>query len=178
MTFINEGNLFRLITGSRKKEAKLFTDWVCDVVLPSLSKKGYYIMENGFNYEELIKELEEKHDKRIKKLEKNVNILNERFENLDTSIDSYYAKIRDYSKECCKGVNLKMAKYLGSIATQTSLERNVDITSTHHEKYGTINMYRRDILQYVFDCYYEDAYIKFGDLVYDDSDAEDFYNEF
>ena len=29
-TFINEGNLFMLITGSRKPEAKKFTQWVCN----------------------------------------------------------------------------------------------------------------------------------------------------
>lgn len=45
--FINEGNLFRLITGSKKDEAQEFTNWVCDVVLPNLMNKGYYIMANG-----------------------------------------------------------------------------------------------------------------------------------
>lgn len=45
MTFVNEGNLFRLITGSRKPEAQEFTNWVCDTVLPSLMNKGYYAIQ-------------------------------------------------------------------------------------------------------------------------------------
>lgn len=45
LNFINEGNLFRLITGSRKPEAREFTNWVCDTVLPSLMNKGYYTMK-------------------------------------------------------------------------------------------------------------------------------------
>lgn len=37
--FIVEGNLLRFITSSRKPEAKKFTQWVCDTVLPALHKK-------------------------------------------------------------------------------------------------------------------------------------------
>lgn len=43
MTFINEGNLYRLIIKSRKPEAERFETWVMDEVLPSIRKKGGYI---------------------------------------------------------------------------------------------------------------------------------------
>ncbi|WP_244535514.1 BRO-N domain-containing protein [Pseudomonas aeruginosa] len=46
MTFINEGNLYRLIIKSRKEEAKRFESWVCDEVLPALRKTGGYQMGN------------------------------------------------------------------------------------------------------------------------------------
>ncbi len=42
MTFINEGNLYRLIIKSRKPEAERFEVWVCDEVLPSIRKTGGY----------------------------------------------------------------------------------------------------------------------------------------
>lgn len=42
MTFINEGNLYRLIIKSRKPEAERFEAWVCDEVLPSIRKNGGY----------------------------------------------------------------------------------------------------------------------------------------
>lgn len=42
MTWINEGNLYRLIIKSRKPEAEPFEAWVCDDVLPSIRKTGGY----------------------------------------------------------------------------------------------------------------------------------------
>jgi prophage antirepressor-like protein len=39
---INEGNLYRLVIKSTKPEARLFEDWVCDEVLPTLRKTGSY----------------------------------------------------------------------------------------------------------------------------------------
>ncbi|MBR0295605.1 MAG: phage antirepressor KilAC domain-containing protein [Bacilli bacterium] len=40
--YITEGNLYRLIFQSRKEEAVQFTDWVTEVVLPSIRKFGRY----------------------------------------------------------------------------------------------------------------------------------------
>lgn len=40
--FIIEGNLFKFITSSRKPEAKKFTSWICNTVLPALHKKVRY----------------------------------------------------------------------------------------------------------------------------------------
>lgn len=42
MTYINEGNLYRLIIKSRKPEAEPFETWVCDEVLPAIRKTGRY----------------------------------------------------------------------------------------------------------------------------------------
>lgn len=42
VTFINEGNLYRLIIKSRKEEALRFEAWVCDEVLPAIRKHGRY----------------------------------------------------------------------------------------------------------------------------------------
>lgn len=42
MTFITEGNLYRLIIKSRKPEAERFEAWVCDEVLPTIRKTGAY----------------------------------------------------------------------------------------------------------------------------------------
>lgn len=43
MTFINEGNLYRLIIKSRKPEAEAFEQWVTKEVLPTIRKTGQYI---------------------------------------------------------------------------------------------------------------------------------------
>jgi len=42
MTIINEGNLYRLVLKSKKKEAEKFESWVCDEVLPAIRKTGKY----------------------------------------------------------------------------------------------------------------------------------------
>lgn len=42
MTFIDEGNLYKCIFQSRKKEAEQFQDWVTDKVLPTIRKTGSY----------------------------------------------------------------------------------------------------------------------------------------
>lgn len=42
LTFINEGNLYRLIVKSRKPEAEKFESWLMDEVLPSIRKTGGY----------------------------------------------------------------------------------------------------------------------------------------
>lgn len=42
LIYINEGNLYKCIFQSRKKEAEQFQDWVTDEVLPSIRKNGSY----------------------------------------------------------------------------------------------------------------------------------------
>ncbi|HHB92124.1 MAG TPA: hypothetical protein ENK59_02790 [Thioploca sp.] len=42
LNFINEPNFYRVIFGSRKKEAVIFQDWVFEKVLPSIRKTGQY----------------------------------------------------------------------------------------------------------------------------------------
>ena len=44
--FINEENLYRLILGSKVPGAKIFKNWVCSVVLPSIRKHGYFVDES------------------------------------------------------------------------------------------------------------------------------------
>lgn len=43
LTFIDEGNLYRLITHSKLPEAEKFESWVFDEVLPTIRKTGGYI---------------------------------------------------------------------------------------------------------------------------------------
>ncbi len=42
MTFIDEGNLYRLILKSNLPAAREFESWVCDEVLPSIRRTGSY----------------------------------------------------------------------------------------------------------------------------------------
>lgn len=42
LNFVDEANFYRVIFGSRKKEAVKFQDWVVEEVLPSIRKTGQY----------------------------------------------------------------------------------------------------------------------------------------
>ena len=43
---IDEGNIYRLITGSKLPSAEKFETWVFDEVLPQIRKQGYYISKS------------------------------------------------------------------------------------------------------------------------------------
>ncbi len=67
--FMNEGNLYRLITHSKLPDAEKFESWVFDEVLPSIRKTGGYIAgEENMSEDELIL--------------KAMNVLNAKVENL------------------------------------------------------------------------------------------------
>ncbi|RQW19871.1 phage antirepressor Ant [Bacillus sp. C1-1] len=44
MTVVNEAGLYKLVFTSRKEEAEQFTDWIAEVVLPSIRKTGSFSM--------------------------------------------------------------------------------------------------------------------------------------
>lgn len=46
MTFLKEMGLYKLCMRSDKAEAEVFQDWICEEVLPSIRKTGYYQMVN------------------------------------------------------------------------------------------------------------------------------------
>jgi prophage antirepressor-like protein len=78
-SIINEAGLYKLIMRSNKPIAEKFQEWVCEDVLPSIRKKGDYVLEEyKKQLEEQQKELEEQQkktkddQKRIKLLENKV----------------------------------------------------------------------------------------------------------
>ena len=46
MSFITEGDVYRLTFGSKLSSAEKFTDWVADEILPTIRKHGAYMTEN------------------------------------------------------------------------------------------------------------------------------------
>jgi len=54
MNFIDEANLYRCIFQSRKPEAEMFQNWVCEEILPAIRKTGGYIASAQEETPELI----------------------------------------------------------------------------------------------------------------------------
>jgi prophage antirepressor-like protein len=62
LTFINEGNLYRLIIRSKKPEAEKFEEMVMDEILPTIRKTGSYHSKPVLpNLEARLQKLEEKY---------------------------------------------------------------------------------------------------------------------
>ena len=71
LTYISEGNLYRLVIKSRKPEAEKFEAWVCDEVLPSIRKTGGYVVpvaEPEPQYEEDSATISDYETERLKKM--------------------------------------------------------------------------------------------------------------
>lgn len=80
--FINEGNLYRLITHSKLPSAEKFERWVFDEVLPSIRKTGGYIAgEENMTEDELVL--------------KAMNVLNAKVENLRLTNQKLENKIEE-----------------------------------------------------------------------------------
>ena len=86
VNFIDEGNLYRLITHSKKPEAERFEAWIFDDVLPTIRKHGAYIMP------ELLEEIQHNTEKNAKLLQelakeqKSRVLLEEKFNSLSADI--------------------------------------------------------------------------------------------
>lgn len=168
--FINEDNLTRLITSLCNPRAKKFTDWMFDVVFPTLkASKSYHVMDNEPKEEDVIEELQKQianQEDKINLLEDKIKkIISRRIEELENIINTSYMNINDYSKHRKLDVNSAMEKYLGEMASETSEEWNAPVFSEQHEKRGNVNIYRVDVLKYVFDRFY-----KYADIIYGDED--------
>ena len=82
MLIVNESGLYKLIMRSNKPIAEKFQEWVCEEVLPSIRKKGEFVLQE---YKQKLEEkqivldqqqslLEEKDD-RIKKLQRETQVI-------------------------------------------------------------------------------------------------------
>ena len=63
MTFIDEGNLYRLITHSKLPDAEKFESWVFDEVLPSIRKTGIYTVKSNDDYKARVLAVKEQNAK-------------------------------------------------------------------------------------------------------------------
>ena len=153
--FVNEAGLYLAIGQSRKPEAKEFMVRVFSEVLPTLNKKGYYIMDNKPE-EEVIEELQHK----IKSLE-----LEQR----------HLRNIAYYDKESV----LSYAEYYGYDVSNPILLKRLDVKCKRlaedsnepitvvSSEIGT-TMYRHNSVKYIFDRYYKrlDEAIEKGENYY------------
>ena len=159
-TFLNEGNLFRLITGSRKPEAREFTNWVCDTVLPNLMNKGYYSMQ-PMSPVQMIRTLADEiinqqavideHGVRLDQHDAMLEMYNHQIEIL--SHEGYFT-IATHARFRNIPISLETAQTLGTIATKICEERGIGVASIPHPTFNFIHAYPYVILNEVFSNYF------------------------
>jgi len=92
LKFITEGNLYRLIMRSKKKEAERFEDWIVNVVLPEIRLTGGYNIGRRnlpLFFERMLLNANKTHDGYFSVIQEMVNCVHLRFESLGYQIPDH-----------------------------------------------------------------------------------------
>lgn len=143
MSYIGEGDLYRLIMKSKLPNAEKFESWVMDDVLPSIRKNGIYATDNVIDKIlnnpdfgiELLTKLKEERKARIEAEKKNAIL---------THVNKTYTMT-----EIAKELNLKSAVALNKILAEKKIQYKVNGTWVFYSDYS--NMGYEDIKQEVLD---------------------------
>lgn len=149
LTFINEGNLMELIFTSRKPEAKEFRAWVCQEVLPSLSKTGSYHMPNKAMTEmEMIHTISGeviKNTNDIKELQtnvkKNAQTLELHKKYIMIILKEGYYTVASAAKLVGVPLSLETAREIGALASEQCQDRGLSVATIPHPEYGRVRAY-------------------------------------
>jgi prophage antirepressor-like protein len=79
MLYVNEAGLYKFVMRSNKPVAEKFQEWVCEEVLPSLRKKGEYVLEE---YKIKLKEQQKQLDSEKKKTEEQQDLIEKKDERI------------------------------------------------------------------------------------------------
>lgn len=141
MTFITEGDMYRLITHSKRPDAERFESWVFDEVLPSIRKKGSYTVPQ-MSQTEIIAAMANNAvelEKRQKTLEIRQQAIEERTEKvldvftMPTDITWHETIISQFKKICYEN-NLNYHTTLGSLYSELEHEAKCDLTARQRNK--------------------------------------------
>lgn len=155
-TFVDQGNLFKIIFTSRKPEAQNFANWVSYEVLPSLMNKGYYNMPQMTEMQmihsisgELIEQKKtlDEYGVTIAQHTQQINDHTRMIEILER--EGYYT-ISGYAKLKGIPITLNDARNLGSMATEICIQRNISVAPVQHDRLNYVHAYPFGILNEVF----------------------------
>jgi prophage antirepressor-like protein len=154
---INEPGLYSLIIRSNKPEAKKFKRWITHKVLPSIRKTGQYDVGNATELDLIIKSAQAmkmiearqiEHDQRLQILEAKQH---------QNAGETGYWTISAWCKLNNLSLSLEDAKRKGRLASRLSNEWDAPLGKVSDERFGSVNSYREDVLEEVFDPIEEPA---------------------
>lgn len=154
---INEPGLYSLIIRSNKPEAKKFKRWITHEVLPAIRKTGQYDVGNATELDLIIKSAQAmkkiearqiEHDQRLQVLEAKQHT---------NSGETGYWTISAWCRLNNLTLSMDDAKRKGRLASRLSAQWGVPVSKVPDERFGSVNSYREDVLDEVFDPIEEPA---------------------
>ena len=148
---VNEPGLYSLIIRSNKPEAKQFKRWITHEVLPSIRKTGQYDVGNVTELDLIIKSAHAmkkiearqiEHDQRLQILEAKTH---------QNSGETGYWTISAWCRLNNLALSMDDAKRKGRLASRLSAQWGVQVSKVPDERFGSVNSYREDVLEEVFD---------------------------
>ena len=150
--FINEGNMMELTFSSRKKEAKEFRHWVCHEVLPQLSSKGYYVMNNVTPATVLLEmsKLVYQHDNRIQTLEQTSSDFGVRMDEVERIqrqlIETGYISVKSFIVYHSLDTSSFDPAYLGRTASHMCNAQGIPMGTEPSDNWNFVNTYPYQVL--------------------------------
>lgn len=152
ITFINEGNLMELIFSSKKPRAKEFRSWVCQELLPQLSAKGYYVMNNVTPATVLVEmsKLVYQHDNRIQTLEQSSSDFSVRMDEVERIqrqlIETGYISVKSFIVYHSLDTNTFDPAHLGRTATHLCNTQGIPMGNEPSDNWNFVNTYPYQVL--------------------------------
>lgn len=149
MSYINEGDLYRLIMKSKLPSAEKFESWVMDEVLPSIRKTGSY--NKPMTTAEKIQLLAQGNDE----LNERVDHVEEKINSLEQDMPLYGCEIDEVSKH----VKRKAVNVLGGKESEAYRDASIrsqlfaDIYSQIKREYGLVSSYKSIKRKYIADVH-------------------------
>ena len=144
LTFVNEAGLYLAIGNSRKPEAKEFMVWVFGEVLPTLNKKGYYIMDN------------KPKDEVIEELQREIYDIKNTIQYVDNINKVYNETIINYARKNNYILNPKLIRLLERKTILEAKRWNESYDELPQKMYGEgYTTFRFNTVEYIFKHYYD-----------------------
>lgn len=149
MSYINEGDLYRLIMKSKLPSAEKFESWVMDEVLPQIRKTGSY--NKPMTTAEKIQLLAQGNDE----LNERVDHVEEKINSLEQDMPLYGCEIEEVSKH----VKRKAVNVLGGKESEAYRDASIrsqlfsDIYAQIKREYGLVSSYKSIKRKYIADVH-------------------------
>nr|DAN62711.1 MAG TPA: hypothetical protein [Caudoviricetes sp.] len=172
LTFVDEGNLYKAIMGSRKPEAQSFQEWICYEVIPSIRRTGQYtlnqekptiagflhtLVDTIFGVKNTVDEhtlLLEEHNIRFTKQDQILMEYNGRITEVEEAqkavFETEYWSILGFANYYRLDPNTYNSAELGKKASKYCRENNIAIGYRPDQHYGRVNIYPYNVLVEVF----------------------------
>lgn len=166
-TFVDQGNLFKIIFTSRKPEAQNFANWVSYEVLPSLMNKGYYAMPN-MSPIEMIRTMADEMinmkndytnqfqlvDQRVTNIDNTVNDHTHMIENINNTISLLetegFFTVSGFARFVSVPLTQELAIHIGKVASEIASNNGIQIGSLPHPEFGSVRLYPYNVISEAF----------------------------